>query len=244
MTPAAARLLAAIDLVKAKTPDLNENAKAVLSRLLADCEKEGSRDGEGTKQNSRAVEAITRIAGDDEVKVQKVVRCCGEFEEVYRVFPEVVARELAMQDRCAAQMTAVDALEEFMREIARKPEHPLIEAYVAIEPHEVESWLLALADMHRAINLRRLVALETPTRLGMTQKHRQEEARLIAALGYFAEGVERISGQPHYQHVATLAEIVLGTEEIDFERIRSALHTRRSRDWRQVPLTKDRDVHA
>jgi hypothetical protein len=174
-----------------------------------------------------------------------VVRCCGEFYEVYRAFPEVTARELAMQDRCAAQMTNVDALGEFMRELARKPEHPLIEACVAIEPHEVESWLLALADMRGTIEARQRIAVETPARLGMTQKHHQEEARLIAALGYLAEGIERISGQPHYRHVATLAEIVLGTtEEIDPDRVRSALRTRRSRDWRQVPLTDDRNIHA
>jgi hypothetical protein len=245
MIPAAALLRAAIEQVKAANSDLNENAKTVLSRLLADCEKEDSRDVEGTKQSSRAVEAIARIAGDDEARVPRVVRCCGEFYEVYQAFPEVTARELAMQGRCAAQMTAVDALGEFMREIARKPEHPLIEAYVAIEPHQVESWLLALADMHRAINLRQLVAFETPTRLGMNRKNSQEDAREIAALGYFAEGVERISGRPHYQHVATLAEIVLGIEEfIDPDRVRNALGTRRSRDWRQVPLTDDRNIHA
>jgi hypothetical protein len=239
MMPAAALLRAAIEQVKAENSDL----KTVLSRLLADCEKEDSRDVDGTKQSSRAVEAIARIAGDDEARVPRVVRCCGEFYEVYQAFPEVTARELAMQDRCAAQMTAVDALEEFMRELARKPKHPLIEAYVSIEPHQVESWLIALADMHGTINARRRIAVETPTRLGMTQKHSQEEAREIAALGYFAEGIERISGQPHYQQVATLAEIVLGTtEEIDPERVRSALRTRRSRDWRQVPLTDDRNI--
>jgi hypothetical protein len=244
MTPAAALLCAAIERVKAANPDLNERARTVLSRLLADSEKEGSRDVEGTKQTSPAVKVIAGIAGEDEAKVQRVVRCCGEFEEVYRAFPEVVARERAMQDRCTALTIAVDELGEFMRELAEKPEHPLIVAYVPIGPRRVESWLVALADMRSTIEARRLIAVETPPRLGMTRKHNQEEARQIAALGYFAEGIERISGQPHYQHVATLAEIVLGVEEIDPERVRHALSVRRSRDWRQVPLTDHRDIRA
>jgi hypothetical protein len=62
VTPTAARLLAAIERVKVANFDLNENAKTVLSRLVADCGKEGSRDVDGTKQNSRGVEAMARIA--------------------------------------------------------------------------------------------------------------------------------------------------------------------------------------
>jgi hypothetical protein len=48
-------------------------------------------------------------------------------------------------------------------------------------------------------------------------------AARTAGIGWLRESVQRLSGRPNHKHVAVLAEIVLGTEDIDIGSIRKAV---------------------
>jgi hypothetical protein len=220
VTPAAARLGEAVERFKIGNPDLDENAKAVLERLVA-------------AKDNRAAHAIAGISNEIRTAA-RLVLCCVQCDALSRTFHSTVAREEQMPARLDALTIGTKNNMEFIRELAAGPRHPLIDASVDLDPVRVEYLLIAQNDLLGLIEKRRQVAAESLLRFGRTQKRTTEDAGMTAALGFLAEGIEHLTGRPHYEHAATLGEIVLGMKDsITIDRVRDALRTRRERPWRQ-----------
>jgi hypothetical protein len=199
-SPTAALLREAVERFKAGNPDVDENAQSVLDRLV-------------TSEDDRAAESVAEMT-DDPATVDRVLLCCIGFEAVYRLFPEIVARETKMLRRLDKLLAAAKELDGFIVELATGPQASFIDAWIALAPGRDYGWRVALSDISGHIKARRRVAKETPLRLGWTRKSRTEDAREIAALGWLAEGIEKLCGQPHYHCVAMLAEVILQREEV------------------------------
>jgi len=95
----------------------------------------------------------------------------------------------------------------------------------------ISAGLTALEDL---VGAQRRIAQETLKRLGATRKANGRQAATLAALGWLADGVKRLTDRPHRNHVAALARVVLRVR-VSEDQIRAAERTRK-REWR-MPLT-------
>jgi hypothetical protein len=193
---------------------LDQPALAVLQRLF---------------ESNLAADAVAAITDDCRV-ILRILGACLDCELHCRVFNRDVTLELEMPKRLDALSQAVADLWAFIEELAAGPPHRLA-AYVLLEPGDREYLGVALGRLKGLIEGRRRIAAETPLRMGATNKLREGDE--TAAIGWLAEGIARVTGRPHYQHVARLAEVVLRAKDITDDRVREALRTRRGRSWRQ-----------
>jgi hypothetical protein len=198
-----------------RLPDLDTQGQAVLDRLLAD---------------DRAGDAFAAIAPDYE-NARWLIFDGIKADALARTFGERIACEREMVQRLDRLDVAVSDLDKFWKEVSTPPDDPFA-AWQTVSDEDAATVRRALYALSCAIAGRRRIASETPLRLGATRKTKAAAAQ-IAAIGWLADGVQRITQQPHTGHVAILAEIALGIGEVSEERVRKALRTRRNREWRQ-----------
>ena len=212
----AAFLTAAVEAIRASTPDLDEHASAVLKRLLDD---------------ERAAQAVAAITDDPKVAI-RVVLSCISCEEFCRTFYSFVTDEIRMVDHLDKLKVATEDLDKLITEIEAGPRNQFA-AWITLQPGEADYLHFALQQARGLIRARRQIAVQTPPRLGATQKLKTSDES--NAIGWLAASIERATGRPHYNHVATLAEITLRTAEIvEADRVRETLRKRHRTDWRQA----------
>jgi hypothetical protein len=181
-------------------------------------------------ESDLAAETIAAITDDPNV-ARRIIGVCLECESLCRTFYKDVKVEREMPERLDRLSKEVADLKKFVKEISDGPKHRL-ETGIRLDPGEFDDIKTALGHIQHLIDARRRVAAETPRRFGATNK--LDDGDETAALGWFAEGVEKITGRPHYKHVARLGEVVLRSKDITDDRVKEALRTRRQRDWRRV----------
>ena len=79
--------------------------------------------------------------------------------------------------------------------------------------------MICIAEL---IELRQQASDDAAIELGVTRKAGTNTAAATAAIGWLAEGIERLAGKPCVPQVATLAEIALAIGEVTPDRVRAA----------------------
>jgi hypothetical protein len=181
----------------------------------------------------RAGDAIAKMTTDT-VLAEKIVFCCIQADTVARDFKEMAKTEQEIPARMSDLRKALREIDQFVVELDVGPRNS-VSAYVALEYGESEYLRVALGRIAGLINARERVALQTIPRLGVTRKW--SAGAETAAIGWLAAGIAMITNHPHDAHVAVLAEVTLGADEvISIDRVRAARKTQHSIDWATVGM--------
>jgi len=194
---------------------LDEYALLVLTRLK-------------TNEHGLVSEAFDAFNVDNQGCI-KIVRACIEAENLKRTFPKKVEAEKATLKRISNAKRAIETLKSFMKEVEAGPKDDL-DAFILYDDMDMSAAKHGLYIIETAVQLRERITFETPRRLGATRKL-GGTAAVTAAIGWLAEAIRKISGEPHHNATAQLASVVLD-HEISSDRVREAERTRLDRDWR------------
>jgi hypothetical protein len=189
----------------------------------------------------RAHVAIYGIAKQDadQHQIWKILALCIDAEHRLRTFQSLLASERDNAKQLQQHRQSVADLRQFIDQAMQGPDNPTVN-WLPIATTEVEHAALykqrtQAAYRHSAefyqdkldciaelIELRQQASDDAAVEIGVTRKSRTDTAAATAALGWFAEGVERRAGKPCVPQVATLAEIALGIGEVTPDRVRAA----------------------
>jgi hypothetical protein len=178
-------------------------------------------------KNFDAAAAFDRLQLDNR-QGSKLLLACIEADSLARNFPQLIAKEKAMLNRLQTLDQNVAELREFVREQTKQPINPLSARIWYSEP-DLSAMKQGLYLISNMISARRRIAMETPGRLGSTRKSQIKQAKIIAAIGWLAEGVHRITGKRNLRVVADLAQVIV-KKTVDEEAVRRAIKNRR--EWR------------
>ncbi len=193
--------------------ELTDASQAVISRLEAD------------SGSVMAFEKLSTNTGG----LARIIVACIEADELLRTFRNQLNTETEMRKRLAALDSAAADLLSFVEETQR-PRSDRLSALIQDDPQTIADMIRGISLVRGLIGSRNRLTIETPLRLGATRKTK-DEAAAIAAIGWLAEGVRRICGQPHTEATADLCQALLGYE-VSLDRVREAERTRRDREWR------------
>jgi hypothetical protein len=169
---------------------------------------------------------------DDDKNVKRLFILCVEADCLFRTFEDRIREARDKQRKLDKYAEALVEIRRFLDDIDRPP-RDRIEAFANPDPEEIRSERSALASVGGRIQQQKRIAAETPARLGATRKSHGRKAAETAAIGWIAEGVERITGHTNARLCADLAELVI-EGDVSLDRVDNAAETRQ-REWR-APL--------
>jgi hypothetical protein len=200
----------------------------------------------------RAHVALYGIAKEDVDQIWQILELCIEAEQQSRTFQRLLADERDNTKQLQQHRQSVADLRQFIDWASQHPEHyqvdwlplwatevesvaqaeqlelmaaRLKQSFPAAYRHSVEYYEDALDCIAQLIELRQQASDDAKVELGMTRKTGTNTAAATAAIGWLAEGIERLergTGKPCVPQVATLAEIALGIGEVTADRVRAA----------------------
>jgi hypothetical protein len=227
------------------TQNIDEHAEAVLNRLA----KAAAGDDDERVSSSETpyydtAEAFTSITGYDDHRASAILASCIQCEQERQTFLVRILKEKSIIKQCDEWMKAVASLGRFLKDETKVQGlddylHPIVSAdkltaLIFIGAEDKARIQTALGNLNSLIGNRRQIAIETPRRLGATQKAKTMKNAETAALGLLAHSVAKITGSPQYAYTIAIAKAALSMPEITVERMREAYRTRRERgDWRE-----------
>lgn len=217
-----------VDDLRSKRPDLPKPDNTLLDRLLA----------------CRKVVAIFDQLEADGHSASTMLRLCLEANAVRHSFDAAVKDFRLWEGRSKQRgrqedlSVALQKLQAFVdAEVAWEPTN-WIASGVRVPEDEISRMKDGLVRIRKAVDFRGKMIKETALRIGATRKT-QGKAADTAAIGWLAEGVQKITSAANEKLVAQLAEIILGSTVTAY-RVHAAVRTRK-REWRQgsvgVPKT-------
>jgi hypothetical protein len=168
----------------------------------------------------------------DSATIKRLLWLCVEVRFLAAHFNEFIGNAESALEKAARDERAIAHVEELLKE-TQAPAVKRLAAYTLPDRPRIKLEREALVSIKDRLAIRTRIAKETIFRFGATRKRHGPKAAEIAAIGWMAEGVQRITKQPNYNLVADLAELVLGCE-VTMDRVKSAVGTRQG-DWRVPP---------
>ena len=186
-----------------------KDVSAVLKRIAAD---------------RRARDALYAIAKEDADRHQiwKILALCIDAEHQLRTFQRLRADESNNAKQLQRHRQSIADLRQFIDQAARRSNPPIDWLPIGYREHNTEYYQKALDHIAELIELRQQASDDAMLELGVTRKARTSTAAATAAIGWLAEGIERLAGKPCVPQVVMLAEIALGISEVTPDRVRAA----------------------
>jgi hypothetical protein len=194
--------------------------------------------------------ALYVIAKEDVDQIWQILALCIDAEHQLRTFQSLLADERDNARQLQQHRQSIADLRKFIDQASQYPDHyprvdwsPLLATEVEsvteaeqLEPvaarvkqsfptaykHSTEYYRNALDCIAELIELRQQASDDATVELGVTRKSGTNSAAATAAIGWFAEYVEHLTGKPCAPQVATLAEVALGIGEVTADRVRAA----------------------
>jgi hypothetical protein len=181
--------------------------------------------------SSDAAKAFERLKLNNESDAAEILKICIEADDLACTFQQRVNRAKKTSARMLQIFTPLVELSSFVAELIDEIENPpAIDALSTEKIEPSENVLLiwhALSLLASHISSKGRSADEELFKLGATRKSQITQAAENAAIGWLAEGVRRVTGRPQLSAVRDLAEVVVGTEIADLERVRRCARVRR-----------------
>ena len=217
---------------------LRNNSAAYSRRFKALIEQFRGEAGETLDEGEKLL--VERIAAspeaasifgpiEDDITAKRLLRLCIEADAVSTNFHGMVEEAQRALENAPIYEQAVEKLEQLLKETQEVPLNRLT-AHVLPDRDRIMGERRALRSMQHRVADHARIAKETILRLGATRKWHSEDASQTAAIGWIAEGVERITERIDARLSADLAELVLGCE-VTLDRVDNAAETRK-REWR------------
>jgi hypothetical protein len=165
----------------------------------------------------------------DDKTARRLLRLCIEAYAVSTNFHSMVAEAQRTLEKTPIYERAIAEFQQLLKDTQETPLNRLT-AHVLPDRERIMGERQALRSMQHRVADQARIAKETVLRLGATRKWRGENASQTAAIGWIAEGVERITKKTDARLTADLAELVLGCE-VTLDRVDNAAETRK-REWR------------
>ena len=183
---------------------------------------------------------IQRIAESDEAAaifakvkddntVMRLLSLCVEGHDLATNFHKLVADARRKLKKGPAYGRAIATVMQLLNE-AQAPPLTRLDAYTQPDPKRIAAEHTAVVSILDRLRDQNLIAEETIRRVGTTRKSRGITAAHLAAIGWIAEGVRRITKRTNGPLTADVAELVLG-EPVSLDRVKKAAKTRK-REWR------------
>jgi hypothetical protein len=193
----AERLREAIDEFRADQKDyLDEWALNLLLRLA---------------DSPAAAKAFEELRPKDRRAEAGILTVCVKAEQLSRTFSSRLKRAKELLARLKRLEKDVASLYRYVDEVAKHTPAPtnLLSTPIRDRPADIAAMICGLDLIARRIDAHRRVEKNDILQLGATRKTQIKQAGELAALGYLAEGVRRVTGRAHLMKVADLAEVIL-----------------------------------
>jgi hypothetical protein len=209
-------LKVAIEVFRAEGGDRLDNRAVELLAHLAD--------------SLDAAKAFERLKLKDLSETTEILKICIEADDVACTFQQRVIKAKKTSARMFRIFTPVADLLVFVAELIDEKENPPaidpLSTEISEPPENVRLIWHALSLLASHISSKGRSAEEELLKLGATRKSQIAQAPENAAIGWLAEGVRRVTGRPQFSAVRDLAEVVMGTEIPDLERVRRCARAR------------------
>jgi len=139
-----------------------------------------------------------------------ILESCIKAVQLNKNFNEIIEREQRIAANLDASKSHADILMVFLQEMILSNAPDGLSAHSPSIDRDIETARLGLKAIHNIVETRRIMARETPLRLGKTRKSGIENAQDNAAIGWIAGCIKQRTGKPHARKVAAIARAALG----------------------------------
>jgi hypothetical protein len=199
---------------EAADQNLDEDEKALIQRIA---------------QSTEAPSIFAKVKDDQTAK--RLLSLCVEGYYLAKNFHRLIAEARRVLAAGQKYERAIADVEKLLKETQSSTLNRLA-AYTLPDSNRIALEYEAMTSIKDRLAVQLRTANETILRLGATRKGREKRAADIAAIGWLAEGVRRITKSTNSRLSADLAELVLGCD-VSLDRVDNAAETRK-REWRRT----------
>jgi hypothetical protein len=204
---------------EAATENLDEDEKLLIRRIA---------------ESTEAPSIFAKVK--DDVTAKRLLSLCVEAHYLAKNFHRLVSEARQVLAAGPEHERAIADVEKLLRE-TQAPTLNRLTAYTPPDSDRIALEWKALESIKDRMAVQLRTADETILRLGATHKSHGKKAADIAAIGWMAEGIKRITKKTNSRLSADLAELVLGCE-VSLDRVDNAAETRK-REWRGTRAKAD-----
>ena len=187
----------------------------------------------GLMRIANSVDAIEILAGTrlTETVLNSLLESFARAVHMRRSFSLLILESEEFLLRKSSLLKSVADLQVFVDEMLSQKDDD-IRAKITFSQQEGAEYRAVLYNIKNLIDNRTRIALETPIRIGATQKRNGEIAAENAGIGQLADSIERIAPNTKVWERCRLAEALFDITEVTEDRLRGAEENAR-RQWRQ-----------